>query len=1061
MPPRLAALPGFRQVVAALSRSASCDVDGAWGSVRALLAAALADESPQPLVIVCPHDADVDDVVDELAVFTETAVTRFPAWEADPLQRVTSDEYYGDRLRVLKLLAATHPPSIVVTSMHALQQPTPSVEQMQSRTRRLRVKETIDQTELLSWLLEQGFHSTSAVELPGEFSSRGGILDLFAPDWYRPVRLELFGDEIESLRGFDIQSQRSVDVLDSIEITIVSGEIQESSHLADHLPSGSWWLLLEPSELESAARHLLETAEDASRLHGFARVMERVAEFGCARASGMSEYAGESVLRLPVESVERFSGDINKVRGELDAAAAGQQTAIVCQTEAEIKRLNEMFASTRVAKEDRLHFCLGRLKTGFRLVEEQLVVISGGELFQRSEIQRPGKRRLGKRIDSFLDLRAGDLVVHLSHGIGRYRGIDLITKGQRTEEHLTIEFDGGAKVYVPASRIGLVQKYIGGSKRQPKLAKIGGKSWLKQKQAAQRAVIDLAVDMLDLQAARQAEKGIRFGPDSEWQNEFDAAFPYHETEDQLLAIDAIKRDLMEPRPMDRLLCGDVGYGKTEVAMRAAFKVADSGYQVAILVPTTILAEQHLKTFQSRMAEFPFAIEALSRFSTKGEQKKIIERLKAGDVDIVIGTHRLAQKDVDFHNLGLVVIDEEQRFGVEVKERLKQYRETVDVLTMTATPIPRTLHMALLGARDISNLETPPEERVAVETRVTRFDDDLIRHAVLRELSRDGQIYFVHNRVKDIGKLAAKLRDIVPEARIRIGHGQMQPAELEDVMVDFVNHKFDLLLATTIVESGLDIPNANTIFIDEADRYGLADLHQLRGRVGRYKHRAYCYLLTNPKKHISPNASRRLLAIEEFSQMGAGFAISMRDLEIRGAGNLLGTEQSGHIIAIGYELYCELLEQTVRKLQRRAPKRVIDVDIALPGEAHLPRDYVPDMRMKLDMYRRLSRTTTHDDVDAVREELLDRFGPPPVPARHMLAIAHLRIDAAGWGIKSIHFEQNAVVFGYGSPKLIQELRAKSKGVVRLLDDGTAVVPLGKRVVSPAVLFETTKSLLRRD
>jgi transcription-repair coupling factor (superfamily II helicase) len=513
--------------------------------------------------------------------------------------------------------------------------------------------------------------------------------------------------------------------------------------------------------------------------------------------------------------------------------------------------------------------------------------------------------------------------------------------------------------------------------------------------------------------------------------------------------------------MDRLLCGDVGYGKTEVAMRAAFKAIDSGYQVAVLVPTTILAEQHLRTFTARMAEFPFHIAALSRFATRKQQTTIIERLAAGSIDVVIGTHRLAQPDVQFHNLGLVIIDEEQRFGVEVKERLKALRRTVDVLTMTATPIPRTLHMGLLGVRDISNLETPPEDRLAVETRVTRFQGDAIRQAVLREINRGGQIFFVHNRVQDIDLLARRLRQIVPEARIAVAHGQMAEHVLERVMLDFVDHRFDLLLATTIVESGLDIPNANTIFIDEADRYGLADLHQLRGRVGRYIRRAYCYLLLDPNKNLAPASAKRLRAIEEFSDMGAGFAIAVRDLEIRGAGNILGTQQSGHISTVGYELYCSLLEQAVAKLKQLPLKESVEVDVDLPGEGHVDRSYVPDLRVKIDLYRRLARVSTPAELADFRAELMDRFGPPPPPVEHLLWVAELRIAAHRWGIATIHLEPPYVVFHYTSPRLIRELAAKSRGKLRVVDDKSAYLPLGGATPSADEIRRAVKSLLQPE
>jgi transcription-repair coupling factor (superfamily II helicase) len=526
-------------------------------------------------------------------------------------------------------------------------------------------------------------------------------------------------------------------------------------------------------------------------------------------------------------------------------------------------------------------------------------------------------------------------------------------------------------------------------------------------------------------------------------------------------MEAVKADMTKPRPMDRLLCGDVGFGKTELAMRATFKAVDAGYQVAVLVPTTVLAEQHLRTFSSRMAAFPFEIAVLSRFASRKEQKAIVEGLDAGLIDVVIGTHRLVSKDVRFHNLGLVIIDEEQRFGVEVKERLKTLRHTVDVLTLTATPIPRTLHMSLLGLRDISNLETPPEDRLAVETRVTRFNAEVIRHAVLRELNRNGQVFFVHNRVSDIERMAAKLRQIVPEASLRVGHAQMPEHRLERVMIDFVNHRFDVLLCTTIVENGLDIPNVNTIFIDEADRYGLADLHQLRGRVGRYKHRAYCYLLIDPNKHITPNAARRLKAVEEFSDLGAGFALAMRDLEIRGAGNILGTQQSGHIALVGYELYCQLLEQAVRRLKRLPPPTWIDVEVDLPGEAYVPRTYVPEMRLKIDLYRRLARVTTVAELADFRRELKDRFGPPPPAMERLLALSQLRIAAHRWRINAIRLEDPYVVFGYTSARLIRQLSRSADGGLRIADERTAYLPLEQGVTQPEQIFGRIKSLLQSE
>jgi transcription-repair coupling factor (superfamily II helicase) len=778
-------------------------------------------------------------------------------------------------------------------------------------------------------------------------------------------------------------------------------------------------------------------------------------------ASAVAAASLETTCRLKIESVERFSGDINRVRDELDEAGMGQDVFVVCQTEAEARRLADLFAATLAAQEGRLRFPVGTLHSGFRMVHDRIVLLSSGELFHRTDLRRLSHRRLTRIIDSFLELREGDLVVHVGHGIARYRGLKLLEKNGQVEEHLELEFAGRTKLYVPATRIGLVQKYVGGTKSRPTLAKLGGRLWERQKDRVSEAVVDLAADMLELQAARSSRPGIAYPTDTEWQSEFDASFPYHETPDQLTTIDAIKHDMCLSRPMDRLLCGDVGYGKTELAMRAAFKVVDAGYQAAVLVPTTLLCEQHQRTFAARMAEFPFEIAALSRFASRRQQNEIIRRLAEGSIDIVIGTHRLAQPDVKFHNLGLVVIDEEQRFGVEVKERLKALRQTVDVLTMTATPIPRTLHMGLLGLRDISNLETPPEDRLAVETRVARFDPELIRHAVLRELNRNGQIFFVHNRVEDIEIVARRLRQILPEARLAVAHGQMHEDDLEKVMIGFIDRRYDLLLATTIIESGLDIPNANTIFIDEADRYGLADLHQLRGRVGRYKHRAYCCLLIDPNKNLTPSAARRLHAIEEFSDMGAGFAIAMRDLEIRGAGNILGSEQSGHIATIGYELYCDLLEQAVRRLKQLPPKTSIEVDVDLPGEGYIPRAYVPDMRLKIDLYRRLARVSNRSELDDLAAELVDRFGPPPPLVQHLLLMAEIRIAAHRWQIASIHIEDCYVVFQYASPREIQRLATLSGGRLRVVDGRSAYLPLEKGVAQAETILAEVKSLLQRE
>ncbi len=1056
---RVERLQGFGDVLARLSSGGVASVGGVWGAGCALAAVALARHAPGPVVVVRPHLSAVDALADDVALLSDRELQRFPAWESEPGEQVVHDEIHAERLRVIKRLAAGRPPALIATNIQSLLQPVPTPAYLAEQTRLLEAGETVDPEGLARWLSQHGFHGTPAVELPGEFSIRGGIVDVFAPEWRAPVRIEFFGDQVESLRTFDVQSQRSRQALQRIDMTLIEPVCRETTHLMDYIPDTSWVMLEEPRMLYDEGQTYLERLDETGAFYGVQETFRRAGRFPCAHADSLAQAAGDAVCNLPIESVERFSGEIGRVRSELDAIGEGHNVFLVCATEAETQRLGEILASSRLSAEGRLAFARGRLSQGFRYVTEQTVVLSGAELFQRSELVRTSRRHVGRSIDSFLALREGDLVVHLAHGIGRYRGMVLLEGKQQAEEHLELEFHGGTKIYVPASKIDLVQKYVGGTRSRPALARIGGRAWGRQKAAAEKAALDLATEMIEVEATRAARPGLQFPDDSDWQTEFDASFPYAETTDQLEAIRAIKADMQTPRPMDRLLCGDVGFGKTELAVRAAFKAVDAGYQVAVLVPTTILAEQHRRTFGDRMSEFPVQIATLSRFCTRRRQSEIVESLANGAIDVVIGTHRLAGSDVRFHNLGLVIIDEEQRFGVEIKERLKSYRKMVDVLTMTATPIPRTLHLALLGVRSISNLETPPDDRYAVETRVIRWSDDMIRHAVLRELNRDGQIFFVHNRVQDIDAVAHRLKRIVPEARIEIGHGQMPEHQLEEVMLGFIDRRFDLLLSTTIVESGLDIANANTIFVDEADRYGLADLHQLRGRVGRYKHRAYCYLMIDQAKHISPDAARRLRAIEEFSEMGAGFAIATRDLELRGAGNILGTQQSGHISNVGYELYCTLLDRAVRTLRRLPLEEAVDVHVDLPGRAYLPPQYVPDQRTKIDLYRRVSRLTSEEKLADLVEELQDRFGPLPEPAERLVVAARLRIRAHRAGIASLHLEDRYVVVRTVSPAALRELAGRGKKRLRIVDERTAYLPLDPAQQRDRSAWQRVESLLR--
>ncbi len=1033
--------------LAALRRTTQCargdgkvSLEGLWLGALPPLAAGWLRCDPRPILLVLPQVAEAEAVAAEISELSGQAADVFPPGSEETELESLAHQETAQRLHVLsRLYKFTTAPDgnpelpVIATTLPALLHSVPSPNSLEGDKQVLVSGKRVDLTALRKWLLQAGYHATSSVQLPGEFAVRGGILDIFPPDEVLPIRVELFDDEIESLRSFDVVSQRSIEKRQQLQLLAVQGSVAQDGSLLDYLPDDTLIIIYEQRSIAAAGQMFLQRVPFPERYVAPELIWQRLAVRNIVYASQLAEdgYLGE-LLRLPLGNVERIGGDLEKLAHDIDLHSGQRSLVVVAMNEGERERLRDLLSGSNALQQNRLTVVVSHLQNGFEVLPDGLLVLTAGQLLRRSHVRRITKRTKSKPIDSFLDLRPGDLVVHLSHGIGVYRGTELLEKHGQKFEHLVLEFDAGTKLYVPSSKIELVQRYVGGTKSRPKLAKIGGLSWAKQKKAAERAVQDMAVELLELQARRRSQPGIVFGHDSIWQNQFDASFSYVETPDQLTAIAAVKNDMTQSRPMDRLICGDVGFGKTEVAMRAAFKAIDCGYQVAVLVPTTVLAEQHYKTFRERMAEFPFDIEKLSRFASPAEQRETVRGIGSGRVDLVVGTHRIASKDLKFYNLGLLIIDEEQRFGVEIKERLKHIRTNVDVMTLSATPIPRTLHMSLVGVRDISNLETPPENRLSVETRTIRFDENLIRNAVLRELNRGGQIYFVHNRVNDIEEVAAKLRRIVPEASLTIGHGQMAEGQLEQVMIDFIEHRFDILLATTIIESGLDIPNANTIFIDDANRYGLAELHQLRGRVGRYKHQAYCYLVVDRHKHLSPDAARRLHAIEEYSQIGAGFGIAMRDLEIRGAGNLLGTQQSGHIAAIGYELYCQLLGNAVRELTHQPPKLSVDVEIDIPVQAFLPVEYVPELRHRIDIYRRLSRIADVRELDDLREELQDRFGRVPKSVSLLLQVAELKIDAALWFVRSLQIEDSFLVMTYSNRQRIEHLAKLHDRRLRIVD-----------------------------
>ena len=1073
----LAALPGFSEVLQALQSGRSAAVDGAWGSACALTISALANAFPdRHVLIVQPTIRDADEFADELSGISGLNVQRFPAWEGVPDEDEAADTVAATRMALVRRLNSENQASMaVVTSLPALLQPVPSRESIRRSTRTLKIGEELSLEEFSGWLTRHGFERVTAVELPGEFSIHGGILDLFPATESDPVRIELFGDEIESIRAFDAESQKRLADLPSLSLTIAvdrpgaaggtagSGPApfaRFSESLLDSAPRNLLVILSDLQQAISEGRLYLQRLANPTGLFGVDATMARLTTWPSVTVDALGVDSFETTCRFSIEPMERFSGSRRDALAELaELLNPGERVLLCCHNEGEQERLRELLEQHDLQFSQglaaRVSTTAGGLRRGFRIPTRQLVVLSDNELFSRTPARSGTRRRRtdSRAIDSFLDLKEGDLVVHISHGIARYRGMKMTQVQDVQEEQLILEFRDGVTVFVPSSLIHLVQKYIGPAKTTPELSRYGGTSWLRKKDQVAEAVSDMATDMLRLQADRNSKPGLSCRADSHLQQEFEKAFPFTETADQLSAITDLKGDMENTRPMDRLICGDVGFGKTEVALRAVFKAVDNGRQVAVLVPTTVLAEQHYRTFSQRMAEFPVTVEMLSRFRTDAEQREILRKLKEGKIDVLIGTHRLVSKDVQFPALGLLVIDEEQKFGVKVKERLKQLRAEVDVLTLTATPIPRTLHMSLLGIRDISSLTTPPRDRVPIETRVGRFDESLVRSAIIRELNRGGQVYFVHNRVHDIHEVQARLNRIVPEASIAIAHGQMPEDELEQAMVAFVNGRADILLATTIIESGLDIPNANTMFIHQADIYGLADLHQLRGRVGRDRHRAYCYLLLEDGRMVTTKATRRLKAIEEYSELGAGFKIAMRDLEIRGAGNILGTEQSGNIAAVGYELYCQLLENAVRSLKKEPLRYQRHCRIDLPVSSFLPDKYVDDQKQKIEIYRRMSQANTLDQLTELETELRDRFGPIPTPARRMLLLRELNLRALSWFVENVHVQNGFAVLRYKNGRLLRMLSLLHKDHLRIVDHQEAWWPLEcDETDGPAVLDE---------
>ncbi|KPK82853.1 MAG: hypothetical protein AMJ81_09060, partial [Phycisphaerae bacterium SM23_33] len=1030
---------------------------GVWGSSAPLLGAAVGVARSATVLFVCTHLDDADAIADDIEVLTGREAELFPAWEADvdPFEAAAaalrpdhvSDEIVGERLRLLSLLSGGagggEVPQFIVAPIAALMQPVPNRQALGQAGLSLRTGGQTDPERLTQWLVDAGFDRVEQVDQQGEFARRGGIMDIFAPGTNQPVRIEFFGEAVESIRHFDLDTQRSTAEIDGYDLVATAAGVQtdpaRTTHLLEYLPPEAVVCVVEPVEVASMAETFYRRLGPAAGVHRPEAVLEGMKRLATLEmwAFSPSKRGQDQRLEMGIRSLQRLETTTADALEELAQLGEDNDLWVYCENPAERDRFLEILSASQPNLAGRVQTGIGHLSRSFHWPAERLVVAGHHEIFHRYARPRRLRRvRAGRPIDSFVDLQEGDYVVHVAHGIARFEGLRQLEKAGRKEEYLTLRFADRALLHVPVTEIQLVQKYIGARRGHPTLSHLGGKGWSLRKQRVERAVSDLAAELLRVQAIRASSPGISYAGRSEWLGKFEQEFIYAETEDQLSAMGQIYGDMGEPRPMDRLLCGDVGYGKTELAMRAAFRVAETGKQVALLVPTTVLAAQHYRTFRERMADYPFVVEVISRFRSKVEQARIVEAAAGGRVDVLIGTHRLLSEDVRFADLGLVIIDEEQRFGVEHKERLKRMRATVDVLTMTATPIPRTLHMALLGLRDISNLTTPPLDRRAIHTEVCQEHDERIRAAILRELNRKGQVFFVHNRVFNIESVADHVRGIVPEARVAVAHGQMPERRLEDTMLRFVRGKTDVLVCTTIIESGLDIPTANTMFVHEADRFGLAQLHQLRGRIGRYKYRAYCYLLLPVRRSVTRTAAKRLKAVEEFSDLGAGFQIAMRDLEIRGAGNILGPEQSGHIAAVGYELYCQLLEQAVRKTRGEevAPPPHCHVELAV--EAYIPRSYISSSRQRMEVYRRMALCESPEDLAQLGRDLADAYGPIPPVVDDLLTVALIRVLAGRLGMDSIVLHPPDVVFSLGDAARAEAGLAGLAGTVRLVDERTA-------------------------
>ena len=1060
-------------------------LSGLKNSARSFFIAALVskEELKKPYLIITDSQENALRVYQDLSTILnkpqnkEENIFLFPSFDVLPYEDINSDpQIIQQRINILKHLSTNDQDKkriILIADIKAILPKLASPQKFKKTSWKLKVGDVLKKEDFLKILLDQNYRSVEIVEEKGEFSSRGGIIDFFPVTSENPLRLELFGDQIESIRYFNLNTQRSIlkladySLLPSRELITDGSSNYNYSTIFDYLPEDLIVLQNEPELIQEKAEEFQEEIEGIyqeieknkrelifspssyfitnseicnklkyKNMINFTHFPEEIKKSISGNQEEKKEYIREFILEG--QEISSYFGNLDLFAKDLEKWQKEKQyIVILVRNEGRAQRLGEILEERGVKRfttgrlEEYTHLkstifiSYGYLNYGFRLPNLKTVFITDQEIFGKERNKRYKlTRRKSEPFSTAMDISSGDYIVHIDHGIGIYRGmVNLTVKGVK-QDYLLIEYAQGDKLYVPVDQFNLVHKYIGIKDKTPKIYRLGGVSWGKAKGKAKRSIQKLAQELYNLYVARKEIRGFAFSKDNNWQQELEMSFPYEETYDQLQALSEVKADMEVVKPMERLVCGDVGYGKTEIAIRAAFKAVLDGKQVAILAPTTILVQQHYDNFRERMSSFPINIDMLSRFRTKQEQKKVIENLEEGKVDIIIGTHRLIQNDIRFKDLGLLIVDEEQRFGVLHKERIKKLKESIDSLTLTATPIPRTLHMSLIGVRDLSVINTPPEDRFPIATYICRRDDKVITEAIRRELDREGQIFFVHNRVRSIQKIARDLNRLFPQVRIGIAHGQMAEEQLEDIMIDFLEKKYDILVCTTIIEIGLDIPNVNTIIIDDAHKFGLSQLYQLRGRVGRADRRAYAYFLFPSYRSISDTAKKRLQAIKEFSELGSGFKLAMRDLEIRGAGNLLGKEQHGSVSEVGFNLYCRLLEEAIKELREeeegKEKKEDITPVIDIKIDAYIPGGYIPDLKQRVLIYKKLAEIKDLEDLERAKEELRDRYGIYPREARNLLEIIYLKIFLRKLGIGSLVVKEKKLIIRY-----LQNAKIKAK------------------------------------